>query len=80
MLTRQYAYTDKIKKQSKQKKEIVKTIINRQFLKIKGKMNNDDNFAIALQNRQHILLRTRKNEKHEDKSVKHRKLRCDNET
>ena len=78
MLTRQYAYTDKIKnKANRRKKETVKTIINRQFLKIKGKMNDDDSFAIAPQNRQHMLLRIRKNEKHEDKCVKHRKLRCD---
>ena len=78
MLTRQYAYTDKIKnKANRRKKEIVKTIINRQFLKIKGKMNDDDSFPISPQNRQHMPLRIRKKEKHEDKSVKHRKLRCD---
>ena len=40
---------------------------------------NDDSFPTSPQNRQHMLLRIRKNEKHEDKSAKHRKLRCDNE-
>ena len=39
---------------------------------------NDDSFPTSPQNRQH-MLRIRKNEKHEDRSVKHRKLRCDNE-
>ena len=43
----------------------------------KNKMD-DDSFSISPQNSQHKILQRRKSKKKEDKSVKHRKDKCEN--